>query len=101
MTPSLSLRLGHRPARFARPPRLRGWRTGLSENKNYRTMYYTYVLLSERDNNLYTEFTKDLKIRLEKHNVGLVASTLGRRPLRLLYYEACLDENDAIERKSI
>ena len=65
---------------------------------NGRT-YYTYVLLSERDNNLYTGFTKDLKSRLGKHNDGLVASTLRRRPLRLIYYEACLNENDAIARE--
>jgi len=62
-------------------------------------MYYTYVLLSESDNNFYTGFTKDLKSRLEKHNNGLVASTLYRRPLRLIYYEACLNENDAIVRE--
>jgi putative endonuclease len=39
-------------------------------------MYYTYVLISESDNNFYTGFTKDLKGRLEKHNNGLFASTL-------------------------
>jgi len=44
-------------------------------------------------------FTKDLKRRLEKHNNGLVDSTLYRRPLRLIYYEACLNENDAIVRE--
>jgi len=62
-------------------------------------MYYTYVLLSESDNNFYTGFTKDLKRRLEKHNNGLVDSTLNRRPLRLIYYEPCLNENDAIVRE--
>jgi putative endonuclease len=66
---------------------------------NDPSMYYTYVLLSESDNNFYTGFTKDLKGRLEKHNNGLVASTLYRRPLRLIYYEACLNENDAIVRE--
>ena len=62
-------------------------------------MYYTYVLLSERDNNFYIGFTKDLRSRLEKHNNGLVASTLHRGPLRLIYYEACLNKNDALLRE--
>ncbi len=66
---------------------------------NDRTMYYTYVLLSESDNNFYTGFTKDLNSRLKKHNNGLVASTFHRCPLRLIYYEACLNETDAIERE--
>ncbi len=66
---------------------------------NDRTMFYTYILLSERDNNFYTGFTKDLNSRLEKHKNGLVASTFYRRPLRLIYYEACLNETDAIERE--
>ena len=66
---------------------------------NDRTMFYTYILLSERDNNFYTGFTKDLNSRLEKHNNGSVASTFYRRPLRLIYYEACLNETDAIERE--
>jgi putative endonuclease len=62
-------------------------------------MYYTYILLSKGDNHFYTGFTKDLKRRLAEHNTGLVASTVHRRPLKLVYYEACLNEIDAIERE--
>jgi putative endonuclease len=61
--------------------------------------YYTYVLQSERDGKLYAGFTKDLKLRFEQHNKGLVESTKDRRPLRLVYYEACLDRNDSIRRE--
>jgi len=61
--------------------------------------YYTYVLTSERDGHFYTGFTKNLKLRFEQHNKGLVESTKDRRPLRLLYYEACLDQNDATKRE--
>ena len=61
--------------------------------------YYTYVLISERDGHFYTGFTKNLKLRFEQHNKGLVESTKDRRPLRLLYYEACLDQNDATKRE--
>ena len=66
---------------------------------NHLTVYYTYVLLSESDNNFYTGFTIDLNSRFEKHNNGLVPSTFYRRPLRLIYYEACLNKTDAIERE--
>ena len=47
----------------------------------------------------YTGFTKNLKLRLERHNKGLVESTKDRRPLRLIYYEACLDQSDATKRE--
>ena len=63
------------------------------------TMFYTYVLLSDSDNNFYVGFTKDLKKRLDEHQQGSVTSTAGRRPLRLIYYEACLNENDAVKRE--
>jgi len=62
-------------------------------------MYYTYVLQSEKDNKLYTGYTKDLKLRFEQHNNGLVDSTKKRRPLKLIYYEACLNQNDATKRE--
>jgi putative endonuclease len=62
-------------------------------------MYYTYVLQSEKDDNLYVGFTKDLKQRLELHNKGRVDSTKSRRPLKLIYYEACTDRDDATKRE--
>ena len=61
--------------------------------------YLTYVLLSEKDEKFYVGFTKDLRERLEKHKTGKVKSTANRRPLKLIYYEACLDERDAIKRE--
>lgn len=62
-------------------------------------MYYTYVLQSLNDMNFYTGYTKDLKLRFEQHNEGLVESTKERRPLKLVYYEACLNQNDAVKRE--
>ena len=62
-------------------------------------MYYTYVLQSIRDNNFYVGFTKNLKLRFDQHNKGLVGSTKDRRPLNLIYYEACIDQNDATRRE--
>ncbi len=47
----------------------------------------------------YTGFSKNLKLRFEQHNKGLVESTKHRRPSKLIYYEACLDRNDATKRE--
>ena len=62
-------------------------------------MYFTYVLRSQKDNQFYIGFTKDLKARIAMHNSGKVRSTAGRQPLSLIYYEACLSEPDAINRE--
>ena len=62
-------------------------------------MYYTYVLRSRKDGKMYTGFTKDLKLRFEQHERGHVQSTRHRRPLELIYYEACLSEDDALRRE--
>ena len=61
--------------------------------------YYTYVLQSLNDTNFYTGYTKNLKLRFEQHNNGLVESTKDRRPFKLVYYEACLDQSDAVRRE--
>ena len=62
-------------------------------------MYYTYVLQSEIDMKFYVGFTKELKQRFDKHKKGLVDSTKDRRPLKLIYYEACLNRSDATKRE--
>ena len=62
-------------------------------------MYYTYVLLSRKDNNFYVGFSKDLKLRFEQHGKGLVETTRDRRPLILIYYEACINKDDATKRE--
>ena len=62
-------------------------------------MYYTYVLQSEIDTNFYVGFTKNLKLRFEQHSKGQVESTRDRRPLKLIYYEACLTQGDATKRE--
>ncbi|MFA6322655.1 MAG: GIY-YIG nuclease family protein [Candidatus Buchananbacteria bacterium] len=62
-------------------------------------MYYTYVLKSEKDSKLYVGFSIDLKKRIKQHNKGLVSATKKRIPFKLIYYEACLDESDALKRE--
>jgi putative endonuclease len=62
-------------------------------------MFYTYVLESGLDHDLYIGWTDDLINRVKHHNDGQVSSTKGRIPLRLVYYEACLSREKAIERE--
>ena len=61
--------------------------------------YYTYVLKSKVDNNLYVGFTDDLRGRVKEHNTGNVEATKDRRPFDLIYYEACLSKQRALERE--
>lgn len=63
------------------------------------TWYYIYILHSAFDHQLYTGYTKDLKRRIEDHNQGRVPSTKDRRPFKLIYSEACLNQSDAIARE--
>lgn len=62
-------------------------------------MFYTYVLLSEKDEKFYIGFTQDLTERIEEHKKGKVKSTASKRPLKLVYYESCLHEKDAVKRE--
>ncbi len=62
-------------------------------------MYYTYVLCSKKDGKYYIGWTEDLRRRVKRHNNGLVEATKNRRPLTLVYYEACLVEKSAIKRE--
>lgn len=62
-------------------------------------MYYVYVLKSKLDNKFYVGYTVNLKKRLRQHNDGKVTSTHNRIPLELIYYEACVNQKDALHRE--
>ena len=61
--------------------------------------YYVYILQSQKDQKFYTGYTNNLKRRLEEHNNAQVKSTKNRRPLKLVYYEFCLNKDDALHRE--
>lgn len=61
--------------------------------------YYIYILRSNTDNKFYTGYTKDLKLRFKQHQNKEVSSTKRRGIMRLIYYEACLSQKDAIRRE--
>ncbi len=62
-------------------------------------MFYVYVLQSHKDKKFYTGYTKNLKLRFDDHNKGKVNSTRARLPFILIYYEACLNQQDATHRE--
>lgn len=62
-------------------------------------MQYTYILRSKSDGYLYVGCTNNLEKRIKLHNSGKVQSTRSRRPLKLIYYEAYMNQKDAFERE--
>ncbi|MFA4933958.1 MAG: GIY-YIG nuclease family protein [Candidatus Omnitrophota bacterium] len=62
-------------------------------------MYFVYVIKSKKDGQFYTGFTDDLERRLLGHNQGLQESTKNRIPFELIYFEWCIDKQDALNRE--
>jgi putative endonuclease len=52
-----------------------------------------------KDGKFYTGYTIDLRKRFNEHNRNKVFSTKGRGPFRLIYYEACINGDDAKARE--
>lgn len=62
-------------------------------------MFYVYILKSEKSGQWYTGSTGNLRKRLSQHNLGQSTWTKGGVPWKLIYYEACLFEEDAQARE--
>ena len=62
-------------------------------------MFYTYVLKSSINGDIYIGYSDDLKRRLKKHNDGRVLSTKINKPWILIYYESYKDKRDATKRE--
>ena len=60
---------------------------------------YVYMLRSLKDGKFYTGHTTNLRARLEQHNRGLVRSTKGRRPFKLVYWKAFRTRGGAMRRE--
>jgi putative endonuclease len=57
-------------------------------------MFYAYVIRSKKNGRWYTGSTSNLRKRFKDHNNNQVFSTKNRGPFELIYYEACLNEQD-------
>ncbi len=58
-------------------------------------MFYTYVIQSRKSKYCYTGVTNDMRKRLKQHSDGKSTWTKKRGHWNLIYYEACLNKEDA------
>ena len=62
-------------------------------------MHYVYVLRSVRDHGFYIGYSSNLRRRLRQHLAGNSLATSHRGPWKLIYYEAYLEQADALGRE--
>jgi putative endonuclease len=62
-------------------------------------VYYVYILRSKKDRQFYIGYTGNLTKRVELHNKGRIESTKYRKPFQLVYYEVCINKEDALHRE--
>jgi len=72
----------------------RNFSVGGPVNKKY-TMWYVYILQSQKNWILYVGSTNDLKRRIKEHNGGDVISTKPNRPWDIESYIGVKTENQA------
>ena len=65
----------------------------------FEDFYWVYILLSLKDGKKYTGYTKNLPSKFKAHQKGEVKSTKDRRPFKLIYFEGCLNQQDATKRE--
>jgi len=61
--------------------------------------FYTYVLLSKKDNKFYIGQTNDIEVRLKMHHEGQVISTRNRKPFKLILTEEYETRSEAFKRE--
>ncbi len=64
-----------------------------------RPWFYTYVIYCNKTGTMYTGATMDLTKRMEQHCSGKVFYTRNKGPVELVYFEACLNKDDAYRRE--
>jgi len=62
-------------------------------------MHYVYILRSVKDGGFYIGYSANLRKRIREHRKGLSFATSFRGPWQLIYYEAYLNQDDALGRE--
>ena len=62
-------------------------------------MFYVYVLRSATDDGFYIGYSANLRQRIAQHGRGDSLATSHRGSYKLIYYEAYLEQADAIGRE--
>src|SRR3989338_7517975 len=82
---------------MASPPR---FVAEVGNNNLISTMYYVYVLRSEKNSKKYVGFTeKHPTQRLKEHNQGSNGFTRQNRPFKLIYFEEHKEKAFALKRE--
>lgn len=71
----------------------------LGDSTGSNMFFYVYVLESKKDGNRYIGYASNLKKRIKEHQAGYNFSTKFRLPFKLIYFEGCLNEQDAKRRE--
>lgn len=59
--------------------------------------YFTYILKSQKNEDIYIGSCENMSIRLNRHNTGKVKSTKGYLPWSLLEYKAFKTRGEAVK----
>ena len=62
-------------------------------------MHYVYVIRSLKDSGFYIGYSVNLRKRIQEHKERFSFATSFRGPWRLIYYEAYLNQEDALGRE--
>ena len=62
-------------------------------------MYYTYVLYSKKLDKFYIGYSRNLKRRIKEHLGGRTFAGSRMKDFSLVYYEACVSVEDAMDRE--
>jgi putative endonuclease len=62
-------------------------------------MHYVYLLRSVSDGGFYIGYSANLRKRFEQHEKGASLASSYRGPWKLIYYEAYLNQQDALGRE--
>ncbi len=62
-------------------------------------MVVVYILQSHKDHGYYIGITKNIDLRIKKHNAGQVFSTKSRKPWKIVLTEEFINYKEARERE--
>ncbi len=58
-------------------------------------MHFVYAISSLKHNYIYVGLTKDIELRIKRHNDGRERTTKYYKPFKLIYSEVCNSRPDA------
>jgi putative endonuclease len=72
----------------------------MPRNTTSSVFFFIYVLESLKDGKKYIGYTNNFKERIKEHEKGLSFATKFRLPFRFIYFEGCLNQEDAKRREN-